>query len=241
MAQQHPRPVIVSTGNTAALTLGLIAVVMGVLALTFGWIPFLGLVAIPIAVIGFAIGALGLVCCLFKGGLNATVMPLLGCVICAGAIVIPLLSTGGASVALTPSPASSPTGAPLTDEPLDAVDHAENAYMKYSVLLYELSVKRSRPARDARWVEVSFKLKNDGDRSLDRVVVTVYFHDVAGRAIAEEKFYPLLVGGSLFGDPRPLKPGYIWDEKDFDAQVPSEWKEGAVEAKITDISFSEGS
>ena len=64
---QHPPEVVITTQNTISLTLGITATVIGVFALLFGWVPFLGLLAIPVAVIGGALAALGLVIALFKG------------------------------------------------------------------------------------------------------------------------------------------------------------------------------
>ena len=45
---EKPQEVIVKNRNTASVTLGITAVVCGALALAGGWIPFLGLLAIPI-------------------------------------------------------------------------------------------------------------------------------------------------------------------------------------------------
>ena len=61
--------------------------------------------------------------------------------------------------------------------------------------------------------------------------------------IAEEEFNPVLVTKYSFGNNKPLRPNYIWQQERgqfYQAKsVPSEWKEGAVKAKITDIEFAE--
>ena len=59
--------------------------------------------------------------------------------------------------------------------------------------------------------------------------------------IAEETYYPILVAKYSFsGDNKPLKPNHIWQlrEKFYTASsVPTEWEEGSVSAKITNIEF----
>lgn len=92
--------VIITTKNTTSLTQDIISVVIGVLAFLFGWVPFLGLLAIPVADIGGLLGSVGLIIALVQGFCGAG-MPLLGGAICIGAVVLPLLSTSGASVSIT--------------------------------------------------------------------------------------------------------------------------------------------
>src|SRR5687768_1846159 len=84
--------VIVTTKNTASLTLGIIALVIGVLSLLIGWIPYLGLIALPVAVIGLLLAGIGFGIALVKAG-KGIGMPVLGGIICCGAIALPILST----------------------------------------------------------------------------------------------------------------------------------------------------
>jgi len=91
---------------------------------------------------------------------------------------------------------------------------------------------------------VTFKIRNDGERSLDNVEVTIYFKNERGNVISEEDYNPVLVTKYSFSaDKKALKPGYIWQMeqgKFYTAkQVPSEWKEGSIDASITDIRFTE--
>jgi hypothetical protein len=48
----------------------------------------------------------------------------------------------------------------------------------------------------------------------------------------------------MSGDNKPLKPGYIWQQergKVYSVNtVPSEWKEGAAVARISEIRFAKG-
>lgn len=74
------------------------------------------------------------------------------------------------------------------------------------------------------------------------VKVTVHFKDASGAVIHEEDYSPVLVSDFSFGDNKPLKAGYVWQMesgKFYAAKsVPSEWREGSVEARISDVRFS---
>ena len=246
---QPPQEVILTTKNTASLTLGIISVVTGVLALLFGWVPFLGLLAIPIALIGGLLAGLGLVISLFKG-FRGIGMPLLGAAICVAAGILPLVSTGGASVAITETMDKAPREMnaqrkALEDErEREQGDSIKAAYIAEHLELYDVSAKYMDSLLDGRVAGVLFKLRNKGERSLDKVEVTVYFKDQNGNVIAEEEYTPVLVSEFSFsGDNKPLKPGYVWqmEKGKFYAakSVPSEWKEGSVAASITEIRFTE--
>ena len=81
---------------------------------------------------------------------------------------------------------------------------------------------------------------NNGDRTLKKVELTVYFLNEAGVTVGEEDYYPVLVTEYSFGgDNKPLKPNYV---KDFGYTVkdsaPSTWDK-KVKGKITDIEFAE--
>ncbi len=110
------------------------------------------------------------------------------------------------------------------------------------VVLYDFEARYYETYLDKRIPGVEFKLKNSGDRTLKKVEVTVYFKAADGSIIAEEDYNPVLVTKYSFGDNKPLKPNYIWQMergKFYKADsVPSEWKEGAASAKITDIEFA---
>jgi hypothetical protein len=115
-------------------------------------------------------------------------------------------------------------------------------YINTSLTLYGFMAKYIDFELDGKIPGVDFKIKNIGDKTLKEVDVTVYFKDSFGRTISEKKFYPVLVTKFGTGN-EPLKPGYIWQQeqgKFYETKnVPSEWKEGNVEAKITDIEFSD--
>ena len=120
---------------------------------------------------------------------------------------------------------------------------AKQDYIK-NVSLYDLESKFYTTFSNTKVPGVKFKIKNNGDRLLREVEVTVYFKNAGGTVIAEERYRPVLaMKKSYSGDQVILKKNYIWqmEEGNFykaDA-VPTEWKEGAVEAKVTNIKFAE--
>ena len=111
-----------------------------------------------------------------------------------------------------------------------------------NVVLYDLQSRYYDTYLEKKVPGVEFKIKNKGDRTLKEVEVTVYFKDPSGTIIAEKTYHPVLVTKYSFsGDNKPLKPNYIWQMESgklYKADsVPSEWKEGSVSAKITNIEF----
>ncbi|XEG73334.1 hypothetical protein QA447_03545 [Pseudomonas sp. abacavir_1] len=132
------------------------------------------------------------------------------------------------------APASAPASTPSV----------EQQYIDKNLELYEFTAKRYESVLDGKVPGVEFKIRNRGDKSLDTVKVVVYFKDAQGTTIAEENFTPVLVSEyNLSGNNKPLKPGYIWQlekGKFYTAKsIPSEWEEGAAEAKIVQIRFSQ--
>ena len=115
-------------------------------------------------------------------------------------------------------------------------------YIRTSLQLYDFTAQYRESVLDGKVPGVAFKLRNLGDKALSLVEVTVYFKDSNGIVIAEETYHPVLVSGFNLENSRPLKPSYIWqlERGQFYAakKVPSEWKEGAAVATITDIEFA---
>lgn len=145
------------------------------------------------------------------------------------------------------------TTAAMTDAPdlptiLPAAEEAtpsreEAAYIAQHLQVYELEARYFDSILDGRVPGVTFKVKNNGPRTLNKVVVRVVFHDAAGRPIAEEEYTPVLVSAYSYGDRNtPLRPNYIsqQDRGSFYAakSVPTEWKSGQASASITEIEFA---
>jgi len=239
--------VTVTTKNTTALTMGIIAIVLGVLSLLVAWIPFLGLIAIPVAAIGGFLALIGLVLAALKK-FRGWAMPLLGGIICVIAIVVSMSSTGSTSVAIaeTMEDASKAIEESSTATKSAEVksDAAEKEYIANQIELYDVEAKYRNSLLDGKVPGVLFKLKNNGDKTLNKVKITCYFLNADGKRIAEEDYFPVSVSDFSFGNNnKPLKPGYVWSmekNKFYSAKsVPSEWKEGAIEIEISEIQFAD--
>ena len=228
--------VVVKSGNSAALTLGIIATVIGAIALLVGWIPFLGLLSIPFAVIGGLLAVGGVIASAFTG-FRGILMPVLGCAVCVGAVGLSVASTGATSAVITEAAeqVQVEVAARQQQREADAASYAGK------IDVYEVEAKYMNAVLDGRVPGILFKLRNNGDRTLTRVQVTVYFKDATGAVIAEEDFNPVLVTSFSTRNNKPLKPGYVWqmDANRFMSakSVPSEWAEGSVDLEITDIAF----
>lgn len=116
-------------------------------------------------------------------------------------------------------------------------------YIK-NISLYDLEAKFYTIFSESKIPGVKFKLKNNGERLLREVEVTVYFKDASGTIIAEERYRPVLAMKKSFsGDQVILRKNYIWQMEEgnfYKADgVPTEWSEGAVDAKVTNIKFAE--
>lgn len=120
----------------------------------------------------------------------------------------------------------------------------EAAYIRSNLSLYDLETKYYESMLDGRVPGVDFKIKNNGNRTLNRVKVKIVFQDAQGKPIAEEEYNPVWVVENSYSNDNntPLRPNYIWqNEKDhfYNAKsVPSEWAEGKATATITDIEFA---
>lgn len=260
MAHAAPQEVSLTTKNTASLTMGIAAIVVGIFALLFGWVPFLGLFAIPVAVLGIVLAGIGLLLAVMRKFKGAG-LPLLGGVLSIAGVGVPILSTGGASIAITETAEHVSTAMDTARERIEqervlqeqqraeaeqAEKERQASYIADHLDLYDVEASYMDSLRDGKIPGVLFKLKNTGDAPLDMVEVTFYFKDDSGSIIAEEDFHPVLVSSySYLGKNDPLKAGYVWQMekgKFYTAKsVPSEWVEGSVEAKVTDVRFSEKS
>ncbi|MCX7013853.1 MAG: hypothetical protein NTW86_15100 [Candidatus Sumerlaeota bacterium] len=107
----------------SASPLGIAALVLGIIACLFCWIPFLGLLAIPLAVIGMLLASIGFVLALINRK-TGFAFPIAGGVVCLVSALIAVGSTGKTATAVTAAmerdrrtnqevvtPATSPDGA----------------------------------------------------------------------------------------------------------------------------------
>lgn len=247
--------VVVRSRGGATLALGIAAMVFGGFSLFGSWVPVLGLLTLPIAFIGLVIGGLGVVTSLFRGFKTAGI-PLVGAAMCAASIYL----TG--AVAVKTSDALKDVGRKMEQARADTERRVEQAranaerqeaeqqqagkrevdeYIAKNVDLYDFEAKYFESILDGRLPGVTFKIKNRGDRTLERVKVVVHFADANGNVVAEEDFVPIHPL-SFDSNSKPLKPGYVWQiekGKRYAAKgVPSEWSEGRAKATITEVEFA---
>jgi len=82
-------------------------------------------------------------------------------------------------------------------------------------------------------------IENNGDKTLNKASITIYFLNNQGQRIGERSYSPVLVSAFNFGDNTPLRPGY---RRDFGYSVeddaPSNWSK-KIEAVVSDIEFEE--
>lgn len=167
-----------------------------------------------------------------------------GIVVAAVGLAMMLISqvNAGGSVTNDPVAASaSDTGAAAIAEAEEgAAERAKREYISKHLAVYELEARYMDSMLDGRVPGLTFKVKNNGDQTLDRVEVTVEFLNASGDAISEEVYNPVIAGG-YSSDP-PLRPGHIWQNErgSFYAakSVPSEWASGRARARVTDIEFA---
>jgi hypothetical protein len=126
----------------------------------------------------------------------------------------------------------------------DAASKKKQDYFQ-NLQIYDFKAHYYSSLGEGRIPGVEFKIKNNGAETLDKVKVTVYFKDAKGNTVAEEDYFPVLVTKTFsLSNDKPLKPNYIWQMergKFYTAKsVPSEWKEGEAEIRITDLEFGKG-
>lgn len=81
------------------------------------------------------------------------------------------------------------------------------------------------------------EVKNNGNRSLDKVEIRVYALDKEGKSIYDTSSYPVLVSEFSFTGEGPLKPNYSRKfSVDMD-EAPSEWSR-SVKIVVSEIEFS---
>lgn len=109
-----------------------------------------------------------------------------------------------------------------------------------NIIVYDFVSKYYEQYFGGKDAGVIFKLKNNGNKELKKVQLTVYFKDNFGNIISEDKFTPISEY-SWNDNGTSLKPNRIWEIERgsyYKADnVPSEWEEGSAEIKITDIEF----
>ena len=100
VAQQPTQVMVNVKGPKATSGLGIAALVLGILACLTCWIPFVGMLSIPLSVLGILFGGIGFLVSLV-GRRSGVGMPIAGLIVCVVAVVIAVVSTGGTSAAIS--------------------------------------------------------------------------------------------------------------------------------------------
>lgn len=227
-------------------SLGIVSLILGIVALFLCWIPFVGMISIPIAGLGVLLAVVAFIVALVRQG-GGIGWPIGGGLVAVIALLVGISQVaviGGAAEAFNRAAQEAAAESEAQAAAEQREQTARDAYIRDNLQLHEVEAKYMQSTFERTTPGVQFKVRNAGDRSLDEVEVTVLFKDIHGNVIAEEDFHPVLVSEYNFsGDNKPLKAGYIWQMeagKFYAAKsVPSEWEEGSVEARITDIRFSD--
>ncbi len=206
--------------------LGVAALVLGILASLTCWIPFIGMLGIPLAVLGLLFGGIGFFIALV-GRKSGVGMPISGGIVCIVALIIAIAVTGSVVDALDDASDTTPGGAQATPE--------KRAYLD-KVLLKDVHVADNVLNEKSVFGEV----KNTGDRSLKEVKIMIYCLDRDGRAVFEKEYYPVLVSDRRFStsNDKPLKPNYSEKFGYRLDDAPSEWS-GKVRVEVVDIEFGD--
>ncbi len=85
---------------------------------------------------------------------------------------------------------------------------------------------------------ISGRLKNKGTRTLNRVIVTVYFQDSNGVNIHEDSYLAVVASGFL-KDSAPLRPNYVTSFNFRADRVPEEWDGKSASISVTEIKFED--
>lgn len=106
------------------------------------------------------------------------------------------------------------------------------------VELRDIQLGKSRSGDPSMTGEV----KNLGDRTINKLRVTMYFLDAAGKPVHEDYRLPVwLESQSFSGDSHyPLKPNYSRKLVAYFKDVPSDWA-GKIDAKVTEIVLEDAS
>lgn len=183
------------TRNSGSLTLGIISIVLAVLCLLICWIPFLGLIAIPGAVIALLLALLGILLALLKAG-RGIAMPLIGLFLSLAPIGISVVFTGATSTAMSTAIQES-----------SARQSAANAAAIASLVVEDAAWRVDSSLGSSNLV-VSYKLRNVGDETISTAKVAIKFYDGAGGEIAQREEFAI----SLFDE--DLRPGNVVEQKE---------------------------
>jgi hypothetical protein len=114
-------------------------------------------------------------------------------------------------------------------------------YLQNYVEITEFTTRRIDTYRRDNAPAIRVAARNNGDRTINELTVTVYLKDADGKRIHEEKIF-LATDNPYIYDKPPLKPGYVFemeaDHYRIVKQPLNAWKTGSAEYEVTEIELA---
>ncbi len=220
--------------SSEANWLGVASIVSGGVAMAIGWIPLIGLIALPISAIALVLGVIGFIFPLAtkKSGIK---MPIIGLVISVASIALPFLTTSALMNELEKNPEFRESMADI-GELFEEMSSEDNRAVMSQIEISNFQVGRS----DSGETKISFEIKNNSERNLKYVRVDCEFFGNEGQAVYKTEFTPVSHWGAPAGSVKLLGSGETWFTEDneffkINQSDLEEWDSVTVEVKIGSI------
>ena len=219
--------------SSEAHGLGVASIISGGIAMAIGWIPLIGLIALPISAIALVLGIIGFIFPLAtkKSGLK---MPIIGLVISLASLALPFLTTS-ALINEIDTPEFREAMAEI-GESFEEMSSEYNRAIMGQIEISNLQVGRT----DSGEPQISFEIKNNSERNLKYVRVDCEFFGKEGQAVYKTEFTPVSHWGAPAGSVEFLGSGETWFTEDneffkINQSDLEEWDSVTVEVKIGSI------
>ena len=219
--------------SSEAHGLGVASIISGGIAMAIGWIPLIGLIALPISAIALVLGVIGFIFPLAtkKSGLK---MPIIGLVISLASLALPFLTTS-ALINEIDTPEFREAMAEI-GESFEEMSSEYNRAIMGQIEISNLQVGRT----DSGEPQISFEIKNNSERNLNYVRVDCEFFGKEGQAVYKTEFTPVSHWGAPAGSVEFLGSGETWFTEDneffkINQSDLEEWDSVTVEVKIGSI------
>lgn len=219
--------------SSEAHGLGVASIISGGIAMAIGWIPLVGLIALPISAIALVLGVIGFIFPLAtkKSGLK---IPIIGLVISLASLALPFLTTS-ALINEIDTPEFREAMAEI-GESFEEMSSEYNRAIMGQIEISNLQVGRT----DSGEPQISFEIKNNSERNLKYVRVDCEFFGKEGQAVYKTEFTPVSHWGAPAGSVEFLGSGETWFTEDneffkINQSDLEEWDSVTVEVKIGSI------
>ena len=210
-AVHRPEPPAV---GRSANGLGVASLVIGIVALLISWVPLIGLMVLPLAVIGLILGGVGIVMATTnrRSGVG---FPIAGAAVCLLAAIVPVLLTmvlaGAAAhganafavaaaqqaqaqaraqptqIRFVPPPVTFPRSAP---PPVAIVPAIPSTATSVPLALADWSFSSGKDEMEQGFYEITVSLRNTGEKPIKLIDASVQFNDLLGDHLYRIKVTP---------------------------------------------------